>query len=93
MCLLASCATPSPPKTGADTARPLAPDPRICAAVRETPRLPDDAGLVRPANVDEQLAMGSFLTWAAELVDAARANQQRAELARKSACPGRFGNK
>lgn len=83
--MLASCATPSDPPR-ADTPKPLAVDPRVCAAVTKTPAMPGGASIVQPATDRERAATATFLNWVADLLDVATENEGRAETARREVC-------
>lgn len=61
-------------------------DPRVCADVRQEPRLPDGAGIAQPVGEAEQTASESFLNWVADVLDWGRGNLGRAELAKKEVC-------
>lgn len=84
--MLASCATHSRLPPAAEQPNPLAPDPRVCAPVRDAPPLPAGASVVQPVTPEEQAATAKFLNWVAELVDVAGENGGRAKLARQAAC-------
>ncbi len=79
---LTSCATPSI----ADIPRPAdtPPDPRICAAEPDAPRLPDTAGLVAPDTEAEEAQMRAFLVWVAKLQAHSRMGWALVALARQS---------
>jgi len=65
----------------------MAVDPRLCAAVRQTPAKPDGATIVQPVTAEARAAVALFLTWVAEVVDVGTENAARAEAARKVICP------
>ncbi len=73
---LASCAhTPQSP------IHPPRPDPSICAAVPDEPKLPNDAGLVQPVTDEEKAAFSAFMGWSFVHADWGR---QMAERVRKT---------
>lgn len=81
MFLLASCATPSRPAIG-DHPAPAKPDPRLCLAVRTTPKLPNGASVIRPVTPAEQDALAAFLNWVSDVLDVAVENEAKAALAK-----------
>lgn len=75
-CLAASCAKPSS----------LTLPPSLCTEVRQEPVIPDEAGLVAPADEAEREAYRAFLNWSAEVLSWGRENTDRAERAKQHGC-------
>lgn len=72
----ASCAKPSS----------LTLPPSLCTEVRQEPVIPDEAGLVAPADEAEREAYRAFLNWTAEVLSWGRENTDRAERAKQHGC-------
>lgn len=83
---MTACAARSGPRFPATDQPPPAVDPRLCAKVDRPAPPPKGSGIVAPATAGETNATAAFLTWAAETVDVALKNADRAELARRTVC-------
>jgi hypothetical protein len=81
--LLTACATPS---SRVELPKPLAPDPRICAALEKEP--PVLGEVVQPATQAERDALADFLGGEAEARSWGRRGWERAKLARARECSG-----
>jgi hypothetical protein len=69
-----------------ETPAPKAKDVRLCADIRPTPALPQNAGLVASVGPVEIAAVRAFLNAVADLVDHDKEMMDRAALAKAETC-------